>query len=299
VLPDGVVQRWLPPVQPSPVRYEPVLLGEARIHFTDAKAGWTSTQKLLLALPIDPDSGGAERVDWSQASELPNSTVASPSPAAGELPYGALPPEAARPRSYAAWRTALKEYLFRAREMELFAAGGLRSRPGEAERDFRARLADGARERRDAEVEKLRARLEPKAAALRDRLGRAEAKVQEQRSQATARRIDTVASAAGAVFGALFGRRKLSSTTIGRAASTVRSYSRQTKESRDVELAEESVDAIRARIAELEQEITAATADIEARSDPAAARLETVRVKPIKADVEVVEVALGWLPDRE
>jgi hypothetical protein len=98
------------------------------------------------------------------------------------------------------------------------------------------------------------------------------------------------------VFGALFGRRKLSSSTLGRAASSVRSYSRQSKESRDVELAEESVEAVQARIAELEREIAEGVAAIEARSDAASIALDRVKVRPKKADVEVIEVALAWRP---
>ncbi len=292
MLPDGVEQRFLAASNPAakPSAYSAGLLGEARIHYANAKAGWTTARSVLVHLPFE---SGA--VDWAQASELePGST--STAPTAGDLPYGALPPEASRPKSYAAWKTALKESLARSRSLDLYTANGESSRPGESEAEFRARLALSARERRDEEVRKLRDKLDPRAATLRERLARAEAKVEEQRSQASARKIDTMASAAGAVFGALFGRRKLSTATFGRAASTVRSYSRQSKESRDVELAEESVEAIRSRIATLEEELGEATAALEARFDPAALTLERTAVKAKKADVEVLNVFLAWQP---
>jgi hypothetical protein len=294
VLPDGIAQRFVvPDPGAKPSGYRAALLGEGRIHFSDAKAGWTFAKQALLLLPIDAESGG--RIDWSESREVAADST-SVAPTAGELPYGAIPAEASRPKSYSVWKTALKEALYRGQRLELYSASGIASRPGESERDFRARLADSSRERRDAEVDRLKAKLEPKVAQLRERLARAEAKVEEQKSQASARKLDTVASAAGAVFGALFGRRKISSTMLGKAASTVRSYSRQTKESRDVELAEESVGAIRAKLGELEREMSAAVAEIEAKTDAGRVALEKVTVAPKKADVEVIDIALAWRP---
>ena len=295
VLPDGIVQRFLDAKDGRSLsKYSPVLLGEGRIHFADAKAGWSFSKIVLLVLPIGADGGGA-RIDWNEAREVDPAT-AREAPTAGALAFGALPAEASRPKSYAAWKTPLKETLFRTQQLDLLRAGEEISRPGEAERDFRVRLAGSARERRDAEIAKLTAKLEPKAAALRERLARAEAKVEEQKSQASAKKLETVAAAAGAVFGAFFGRRKLSSTTVGRATSTARSVSRSLKESRDVELAEDSAESIRARIGELEGELEGAIAAIGTRADAASIALETIQVRPKKADVEVVEVALGWLP---
>ena len=126
---------------------------------------------------------------------------------------------------------------------------------------------------------------------------RAQAKVADQKSQATAQKMSTAASVFGAVAGALFGRRKLSSATLSRAATSVRSASRSMKESRDVGLAEEGVETVQARIAELDAELAAAVAEVEQRTDPQAARDLTAKaLKPKKADVEVVRVGLVWLP---
>jgi hypothetical protein len=69
------------------------------------------------------------------------------------------------------------------------------------------------------------------------------------------------------------------------------------KEAQDVGLAEDSVDAVRARRAELEAEIQGAVAGLTAGYDPAAERLETIPVRPRKADVEVRRVVLAWVPE--
>ena len=53
---------------------------------------------------------------------------------------------------------------------------------------------------------------------------------------------------------------------------------------------------MRARRSELEAEIQAAVAGLAAGYDPAAEVLETVAVRPRKADVEVRRVVLAWDP---
>ena len=98
------------------------------------------------------------------------------------------------------------------------------------------------------------------------------------------------------VLGALFGRRKLSVTTVRSASASARSAGRIAKEAKDVELAEASLEDLRARRAELEAEAAATVAALPSATDLAAAPLEPIRVKPKKADVEVLRVALAWAP---
>lgn len=275
--------------------YSGAILGQGRVHFQSPDAGWTFTREVTRALPIA--SGEALLVDWagSAAIEAAGLSEAAPSGARG---FAALPPEATRAKSFEAWAKSFKDFLARSEELTVYSSRelGLSSKPGESEGEFRSRLAIVARERRDGEVDKVKARLAPKFTALDERLRRAQAKVAEQKSQATAQTISTWASVGGAVASVLFGRRKLSTATLSRAASSARSASRSMKESRDVGLAEEGVEAVQARMAELDAELAAAIAEVESRSDPQSLALATKGLKPKKTDVEVVRVGLVWLP---
>lgn len=180
--------------------------------------------------------------------------------------------------------------LLRSKEPELL------SLPDESERDFRVRLAISAREARDAAVEAARKKTAPKVESLEERIRRAEAKVEAEKQQASSRKLETAISIGSTVLGALFGRRKLSSSTFGRAATSARSASRSMKEARDVELAAESVEALREKLAALETEVQADLAEVAARFDPSSIELETQTVKPRKSDVQVRRVVLAWLP---
>ncbi len=251
----------------APRSYAAALLGQGRVHFQSPEAGWSFAREVARALPIS--AGGALLVDWAGSTAVEPGNLGETPPAEAGT-FAALPAEATRAKSFDAWGKSFKDFLARSEELVLFSNKelGESSKPGESEGDFRVRLANLARSLRDAEVDKVKARYAPKFQELEERVRRAEAKVEEQKSQATAQKIATVASVFGAVAGALFGRRRLSSTTISRAASSARSASRTMKESRDVGLAEEGVDAVQARITALNAELAAAVAEVEQRSDP-------------------------------
>ena len=275
--------------------YAPAILGQGRVHFQNADAGWSFTREVTRALPIV--TGEALLVDWAGSAELAAEEL-SETPAAGAGGFASLPSEATRAKSFDNWAKSFKDFLARAEELTIYSSRelGCSSKPGESEGAFRARLADLARERRDAGVDKVKARFAARFTALDERMRRAQAKVADQKSQATAQKMSTAASVFGAVAGALFGRRKLSSATLSRAATSVRSASRSMKESRDVGLAEEGVETVQARIAELDAELAAAVAEVEQRTDPQTLDLIAKALKPRKADVEVVRVGLVWLP---
>jgi hypothetical protein len=68
------------------------------------------------------------------------------------------------------------------------------------------------------------------------------------------------------------------------------------KERQDIGRAEETVEAIRQQLAELEVEFKAEMTALEAKTDPLTERLETVVVKPKKTNISVRLVALVWVP---
>jgi hypothetical protein len=93
----------------------------------------------------------------------------------------------------------------------------------------------------------------------------------------------------------LFGRKRVSATSVGRVGTAVRSLGRQSKEAADIGRAQESAAALREQLAALERELEAAAGGV-GRTDPAAELLEEVALKPKRADVEVLRLALAWVP---
>jgi hypothetical protein len=71
------------------------------------------------------------------------------------------------------------------------------------------------------------------------------------------------------------------------------------KEGEDVERAQENVEAISQKLADLEADFQAETKALEGSLDPQTEQLETVSLKPTKANIAVKVVTLAWAPFRD
>jgi hypothetical protein len=183
-------------------------------------------------------------------------------------------------------------WLQTSQSVTLLRSPGLKlvSRADEDEAAFRLRLTQASREQRDAAVAKLRARYAPKAATLEERIRRAEATVDREREQSRSSDLETAISIGTSILGSFLGRKRGSATAAARGAG------RSRNQRADVERAEDTVDALRARLASLEAEFQAEAAAVQQRLDPATEELEPVVVRPRKTDVDVRLVALAFAP---
>ena len=68
------------------------------------------------------------------------------------------------------------------------------------------------------------------------------------------------------------------------------------KEGQDVERAQENVEAISQKLADLEADFQAETRALERSFDPQTEQLETVSLKPTKANIAVKVLTLAWAP---
>lgn len=296
VLPVEIPQGWLPS-DGTAVAYRPVLLGVGRVHVEDRKLGVQADRDVLAVVPV---AEGPMPVDWKAAVEPGVDPARLGSAPEGGLRFQPLPPGLAEPKKLAAWSKDFADWLYRTQRLEVRRSPSFKlvSAPGEPERDFRARLAQAAREQRDAEVDKLRTRYEPKMERLRERLGRAREAAARQQADVEQQRVNTAVSWGGTVLGALFGRKALSVTNVQRAGSAWKSSSRAREEERQLDVAREKVGDLEEQARALEAEFAQEVRALEARIDPSTELLETVEVRPRKTDVAVRLVGVGWAPVR-
>ncbi len=297
VLPPDIPQYFVPSRTSAgeSILYRPAVIGIARVYYIDPKLGIDEERPAAMLAPL---GSGPLALNWDQAFELPFSENDLDSAPVAGARYASLPPEAGRKAAYDNWTKSFVDALFRRHRVEVFRSRDLNatSQPGESERDFRARLAQSAREQRDAQVDRLRARYAPKLATLADRIRRAEQRVAEQQQQAKSAKLQTALSFGSALLTAFMGRKVASSGNVGRAASTIRGVSRSMKESGDVGRAEENVDALRQQCAELESALQREIDELSVRIDATAIALEPVTLKPKRSDVRARVVALAWAP---
>jgi hypothetical protein len=239
---------------------------------------------------------GPVPVDWASAERVELGPDALQRDAPEGATYGAVPAPATKGKNYAAWTKQLGAWLSANETLELLRSPstGEVSKPDESERDFRARLQHGGRESRDQAVEALRKKYAPKQAALDERLRRARQNVDKETEQASGAQLQTAISVGATLLGALLGRKSLSTSTLGRATTAARGAGRAMKESEDIARARESVASIEALIEQLNDQLAADTAALEAHNDVVSERLEKVVLKPKKSNVSVKVVALVW-----
>ncbi len=299
VVAPGVAQYFVPVRGTAPAGaslvYCPMVMGAAQVRFVDPKLRLDEARDVAYLAPIQQT---AVPVDWQRAAPSPlgvDELETEPAAGAGFAP---LPPEAAKAKSYETWSRDLAAWLYGNLSLDLMSSPvlGEVSRPGETERDFRARLQVAARERRDQEVEKLRKKYAPKMAALEERIRRAEQAAEREKEQAKQQKMQTAISVGATLLGAFLGRKAVSTATMGRAATAARAGSRAWKEAQDVARAAESVEAVRQQLADLEQQFNEEARAIEEAAGDAAGPLETISVKPKKANIAVRLTALAWTP---
>ncbi|MBH0206976.1 MAG: ATP-binding protein [Nitrospira sp.] len=299
MLPPDVPQHFVPlrgtKPEGSELVYAPMLLGASQIRFSDSKSGIDTTQDMTVLAPM---ADGPLAVDWDKATaaELVVADLErEPEDGAQFLP---LPASAGKAKSYADWNKDFGGWLFRTRKVELYRSPSTKevSQPGESERDFRVRLQQAGRECRDKGADALRQKYAPKMATLQDRIRRAELQKEKQQAESRSSQMQAAISVGASILGAFMGRKTISATNIGRATTAIRSAGRVMKESKDVGAAEENVAALQQQLADLEAQFKSECDALAAATDPLNEKLETISIKPTKANIAVKLVALAWTP---
>ena len=278
------------------VIYQPMLVGAARLRFLDVKSKADVSQDVIYTTPITDQAVPVNWEDAQEASFAPGDLEKATSRGAQ---FASLSSEAGKAKNYANWGRDFAGWLYDTQKIDLLRSPntGQFSKPGESERDFRVRLQQAFREQRDESVNTLRQKYAPKEAALQERIRRAESAVDREAAQARTAGFQTAVSLGSTLLSFLGGgRRKISSSTIGRASTAARGASRSLEQQGDVGRAKENVKAYQQQLADLQQQFNDETAALQAKIDPQSEAFDTVTIRPKKTDISVQLLALLWAP---
>jgi hypothetical protein len=294
------VQQYFIPTRGSspdgnPPVYRPMVYGAAKVGFIDPKLGVDESQDVCCLTPIIDDP---IPVSWERSQEAGVATSDLEKDPPGEAQYEEVPAAAGKAKSYQGWTKDYVAFLYGTQKLELLKSKSIGecSKPGEAERDFRVRLQQTAREQRDAQVEQLRRKYAPRVAGLQERIRRAQQAVEREGAQASQAKLQTAISFGTTLLGAFFGRKAVSVSNLGRATTAVRGIGRSAKEQQDISRAQETVEALQSQLAELEAELQTEAQALEAKIDAQSEQFETLSIKPKKTNISVQLVTLAWAP---
>jgi hypothetical protein len=299
VLPPEVMERFQPRRKSRGpnvgLTYRPQLVATAKVHYTQAATGIDHAESLTFVVPLDetlpPDP-------WSETEPLEDESLELEATPEDNARYAPLPAELTRPKQYTTLASALKDFLYRNRRLQVWKCAALKqnSNAGESEADFRLRLSHGAREQRDLLVEKLRTKYAPKIASIEEQIRKAEQRVEKEKAQANQQTMNAAITIGSSILGALFGRKLASSANMSRAATGMRAAGKIAKERQDIGQANESVEALNDRLAKLEEEFKAESEKVTEQMDGQALELTELQITPKKTDIVIGQVMLVWQP---
>ena len=120
--------------------------------------------------------------------------------------------------------------------------------------------------------------------------------MEREEEQAKHQKFQTVISLGATVLSAFLGRKAVSRTSMGKAATTIRGMSRSRKESQDIERAGENVEALKQQLADLEAEFTQDAEALASKLQAQSETLEPITIRPKKSNIKVELLGLGWVP---
>ena len=245
-----------------------------------------------------PLSNDATPVEWDEVTPthlVPDDLETSQEE---EGIFGELPTPASQVKNYKKWQKKFVTWVYRNHTLEIWKSPSLKltSNPGESERDFRLRVQQLTRETRDKKTETLRKKYAKKMARLEDRIRRAEQAVEREEEQAQQQKFQTVISLGATFLSAFLGRKAVSRSSMGKAATTIRGMSRSRKESQDIERAEDNVEALKQQLTDLEAEFTQEAEDLASQLQAQSETLGTIAIRPKKSNITVELLGLGWVP---
>jgi hypothetical protein len=270
--------------------YRPVVCALGDVHFVGVQS-----QRELCTVEIGRD---AILVNWDESypgsfdeKDLEKEPLA-------QAEFAELASAACKPDNYRIWSRDFADFLYRTAKLDLYRSPEFKldSNPGESESDFRIRISQMAREKRDQTTEALRSKYGSKIAVLEDKIRRAEQRVEKEKADVRQAGLQTAVSLGATLLGAFLGRKALSTGTIGRASTTMRSGMRTAKERTDIAVASENLEVLRTQKSDLESEFNAELAALEGSTDPLRQTIEMLALRPKKTDIAVRFTALVWLP---
>jgi len=183
------------------------------------------------------------------------------------------------------------DYIYRTKKLELYKCTALKveSKPGESIRDFKIKMIDVIRDKKTVTVEKLRKKYSTKGDRLQSKYGKLKIKLHKEQSDVSAMQTDSAMNLGMAVLGSFLG-----SATKRKTNRAISSASKVSKERSDVQRVNKEIMQVQRDMQELKNDLRRDINKIEQQFAFENYKIDTFYIKPRKADIYDVKVALLW-----
>jgi hypothetical protein len=271
--------------------YHPALVGQAAVRIDNRTHNVHERLAISHVLAV-PEDGS---ISWDEPLMEVSVDELDERPLQGAR-FASLPPVLSDARRLAALQKDFADNIYQETVLTLGYHPLLKlvARPGESESRFKRRCYQAIEDKRDAETAKIEKRYRDKIDRLEARIRREERELEQDQSEYEARKREEMLSAGESVLNMLTGRRH------SRMLSTASRKRRLTQQSRaDVDESVEAIDDLEEQIQALQEELEREKAGVHDRWAEAADVLETIQLRPHKADILVEAWGVIWLPHWE
>ena len=273
--------------------YEPMVLGEGKVRFYDAKRGIDKVKPIsYLAEP--PDEFG--RVDWSAAISgitfLKNLIPDPDHPDTVNTRYGDIPQHMNSGKDVTKVKKAMADWLYAEERYITLEHPKLKlfKDEDESEESFKMNVQQAARELRDEELDEMQDKFDVKFKKLQDRIRREEQDLDEAEADLRHRKQSEALNVVETVFSVFVKRRSRSLSSV----ATKRRMKRKAKEK--VEAAEEDLQSLEIDYKDLENELNEKLDKIREKWETVATGIKRKEIKPRKTDIKIDNLLLIWHP---
>jgi len=291
ILNEDIKEYFLDSNMNAQTPFYPSIYSSVNVRFYNQKRGVDVIDELELILELD---GSENTIEWGNARQTqalnfltkPNTNAT----------FSKLPATATRAKSLKNFQKALANYLYESQKIELFAVKELKleSKLNQNKRDFLVEVEDTLKELRDEKTQKLQDKFEVKYKRLEEKLKRLEIKLQKEENDVSSKTTDTIVDVGLAIFGAFFGRKTLSTTTMRRGASAFKKGKGVLKERDDVKNILEQIEDLEENISALNTTLEDEIQGIEDKLDIQNYEISSFFIKPRRTDITILDFALLW-----
>jgi hypothetical protein len=275
--------------------FQPTIIRSSTVVFDDPKKQIQGSQTFTFINPIDIEN---QKVLWDKSISLSTHPLLKDwmtSPP-NDATYLDLPSAAVKSTTYTAIKKDFPDEVLRKATAQVHFNPDLEiySNPNEPIDQFKARISQQVREQRDATIEELRLKSAKTAKTLEEKAEKAQAKVDEQNSQATSAKLQAAVQIGSSLLGAFLGRKSSISSVF--KSTSISSASRVMKESRDASSAKAELANYQEDLKVLEQEISDQTQKIRDQFDLTNLKLISETIIPLKKNIIIDAVGILWIP---
>ncbi|MBQ9875942.1 MAG: ATP-binding protein [Campylobacter sp.] len=230
-------------------------------------------------------------LDWEDAEKEILKNL-SQTPKDG-LKYSGIPGFIASAKNFKFMDRDLKEFIYRNETLTQYNALGIASNFDEKKESFLMRLNDKINEILENETDKIMQRYNTQKARYEEKIRRAEERVAKEKSDITAKGIDTLMSIGTAVLGGIFGRSG-AGTKINRTISAAKSAGRVLTERNQAKNAEENLQIILNEFEEVTQKFEDEIANLREQYNIRNIQIDEKEIAPKKTDIYNEKIVLVW-----